>query len=146
MPVTITPVDIGSAPGDGTGEGARTAFGQLNINEAAIKAAIEALEADAFTSDVATVADQDYVLWYNAPYAGTVTAIRTDCASGTCTLTGKINTTALGGTANSGSSTASEQAHATSNTFVKDDVLKFTVSANSACLTRAVIFYITRTS
>ena len=101
---------------------------------------------EVFTSDVATVADQDYVLWYNAPYAGTVTAVRTDCASGTCTLTGKINSTALGGTANSVSSTASEQAHSTTNTFVKDDVLKFTVSANSACLTMAVIFYITRTS
>ena len=100
---------------------------------------------EVFTSDVATVADQDYVLWYDAPWPGTVTMVRTDCASGTCTLTGKVNTTALGGTANSVSSTATEQTHSTSNTFVKGDKLQYTISSNSACLTMAVAFYITRT-
>lgn len=100
---------------------------------------------EVFTCDVATVADQDYVLWYDAPWPGEVTKIRTESASGTCTLTGKVNTTALGGTANSVSSTAQEQAHSSTNTFVKGDKLQFTVSSNAACLTMAVAFYLTRT-
>jgi len=99
-----------------------------------------------FTCDVDVVANTDYVLWYDAPFAGTVTLIRTESTSGTCTLTGKVNTTALGGTANSVSSTASEQAHASSNTFVKGDKLQFTISSNSACLNLAAAFYLTRTS
>ncbi len=99
-----------------------------------------------FSCDVTTVADQDYVLWYDAPFAGAVTKIRTESVSGTCTLTGKVNTTALGGTANSVSSTAQEQSHSSTNTFVKGDKIQFTISSNSSCLTMAVSFYMTRTS
>ena len=99
-----------------------------------------------FTSDVGTVADQDYVLWWDAPFAGVIDTVRTKSQSGTCTLTGKVNTTALGGTANSVSSTATEQAHSTSNTFVKGDKVLFTVSSNSSCLDMAIVFYMRRTA
>ena len=99
-----------------------------------------------FTVDVETVANQDYVLWWDAPFAGRIFKVRTKSQSGTCTLTGKVNTTALGGTANSVSSTATEQAHSTSNTFVKGDKLLFTISANSTCIDMAVAFYVIRTS
>ena len=101
---------------------------------------------DIFSTDITTVADGDYVLWFDAPYAGTVTMVRTESVSGTCTLTGKVNTTALGGTANSVSSSAQEQAHTTSNTFVKGDKLQFTISSNSTCLNLAAAFYLTRTA
>jgi hypothetical protein len=94
---------------------------------------------------VATAADTDYVIWYDAPYAGTVNTVRTKTSSGTCTVTGKINTTALGGTANSASTVAQEKNHTSSNTFVKGDVLKYTVSGNAAALNLAVTFYCTRT-
>ena len=100
---------------------------------------------DIFTVVVDIVANTDYVLWYDAPFAGTVTAVRTDCVSGTCTLTGKINTTALGGTANSVSTAAQEQVHVSSNTFAVGDKLQFTISSNSSCLTMSVAFYLTRT-
>lgn len=99
-----------------------------------------------FTSDVPTVANQDYVLWYDAPFAGTITLVRTETTGGTCTVTGKIITTALGGTANSASSTAQEQAHSSANTFAKGDKILFTVTSNSAALNLAVAFYGTRTS
>jgi len=101
---------------------------------------------DIFTTDIETVADQDYVLWYDAPYAGKVTMVRTESVSGTCTLTGKVNTTALGGTANSVSSSAQEQSHTTSNTFSKGDKVLYTISSNSSCLNLAAAFYLTRTA
>lgn len=82
---------------------------------------------------IETVANQDYELSFDMPFAGTVTTLRTKSQAGTCTVTGKVNTTALGGTANSASSVASEQAHASANTWSKGDTLKVTISANSAC-------------
>jgi len=97
-----------------------------------------------FSSDVETAADQDYVLWWDAPFAGSITKVRTKTQSGTCTVTGKVNTTALGGTANSASSTAEEQTHSSSNTFSKGDKLLFTVSSNSSATDLAVTFYGTR--
>lgn len=101
---------------------------------------------EVFTFDEAVLADGDYTLWYDAPFGGTITKVRTECTSGTATLTGKVNSTALGGTANSVSSTAQEQSHSSSNTFAKGDVVKFTISSNSACLVLAGAFYMTRTS
>ncbi len=44
MTVTITVIDTGAAPGDGTGDPARTAFTSINSNEANIKAAIEEIQ------------------------------------------------------------------------------------------------------
>jgi len=90
---------------------------------------------------VETVADQDYNLTTDLPYARTITLVRTKTASGTCTVTAKIGTTALGGTANSASSVAQEQAHASNNAAVKGNTVKVTVSANAAALGLEVAFY-----
>jgi len=87
------------------------------------------------------VADQDYVLTYDAPFAGTITTMRTKTQSGTCTVTGKINTTALGGIANSATTTAQEQAHASANAFVKGDTIKVTVSANNVATLMEIHFF-----
>lgn len=140
--VVLTDINLGAAPDDDTGDTLRASFQKINANNALIEAHTHE---EVFTSDVETVADQDYVLWYDAPFPGTITMIRTESASGTCTLTGKVNTTALGGTANSVSSTAQEQAHSTANTFVKGDKVLYTVSSNASCLNMAVAFYLTRT-
>lgn len=104
------------------------------------------IDSEIFTVDIPTVADQDYDLWLYAPFAGTITAVGAKSASGTCTLTAKIGSTALGGTANSVTSTYAEQAHSTSNAFVKGDVIRITISANSSCLNLAGILFMTRTS
>ena len=77
--------------------------------------------------------NQDYTLVLKAPYAGTITETTTKSASGTCTMTFKVNTTALGGTANSVSTSEQSQAHASANTFAADDDIVVTVSANSSC-------------
>lgn len=75
----------------------------------------------------------DYVVLRNAPFAGTITSITTKSSAGTCTLTGYINSTALGGSANSVSASEQEQVHSSNNTFAAGDDIKITVSANSSC-------------
>lgn len=82
---------------------------------------------------IETVADQDYIFAIKMPFAGTITETTTKCTSGTATATFKINTTALGGTANSVSSAEQSQAHASSNTFAEGDDIIVTMSANSSC-------------
>lgn len=83
---------------------------------------------------IETVADGDYVCMRSVPEGFTITDVKTESASGTCTATFKINTTALGGTANSVSSTPQTQSHATANDAVANDDINVTVSSNSTCL------------
>ena len=86
-----------------------------------------------------------YTLVLNSAVDRTVTKITTKCVSGTCTVTGKINTTALGGTANSASSTEQSQAHATANEMVAGDDLVITISSNSTCRNLSINIHTTRT-
>lgn len=89
--------------------------------------------------------DKDYDVVINSSFACTINEITTDCESGTCTLTGKINTIALGGTANSVSTTETTQAHASANSLAIGDNLRLTVSANAACLGLSIKVKYTRT-
>lgn len=79
-------------------------------------------------------ADQDYRLLVNVPYGFTISSITTRSISGTCTATFKINTTALGGSANSVSSSEQTQTHSSANVLVAGDDLVLTISSNSSCL------------
>lgn len=78
--------------------------------------------------------DGDYMLSRNLPVGITVQSITTKSASGTCTLTGYINATPLGGTANSVSSAETTQAHGSANVASAGDDVKLTVSNNSSCV------------
>lgn len=80
-----------------------------------------------------TPSNRTYLLVVNSAYAGTINSVTTKCTSGTCTLTAKINGTALGGTANSVSSTEETQTHSSGNAFVAGDDIQITVSSNSSC-------------
>lgn len=93
---------------------------------------------------IATVADKSYVIVINIPHAGTITAVTTQSESGTCTLTGKINSTALGGTANSVSTSEQTQAQASANVFSAGDNIVITISSNSACLGVSFMIQYTR--
>lgn len=95
--------------------------------------------------NVATVANQDYTVALKMPFGGSITEASTICRSGTCTATFKVNTTALGGTANAVSSTIQSQAQASANTFVAGDKIVVTLSANASCLDLAATLKITRT-
>lgn len=79
-------------------------------------------------------ANGDYILALDLPYGCTINETVTKSDSGTCTATFKINTTALGGTANSVSSTEQAQAQASANVAAAGDDLRVTISANSSCV------------
>ena len=80
-----------------------------------------------------------------SPHGGTITETTTISVSGTCTATFKINTTALGGTANSVSSGEQSQAQASNNVFSAGDDIVLTVSSNSSCADLSFSIKYTRT-
>lgn len=120
-----------------------------DANAGAVRTTISALAAtdtitDAISGLIEVPDDQDYRLVVKAPFAGTITETVTRSASGTATATFKVNTTALGGTANSVSSTEDAQAHGSSNTFVAGDDIVLTVSSNSSCVDLSFTIKFTR--
>jgi hypothetical protein len=66
MPITLQAVDIGSAPGDGTGDLSYVAFGKVNSNMAVLVGAMEDAERKAFvascTDDQQTIEERMTVL------------------------------------------------------------------------------------
>jgi hypothetical protein len=88
--------------------------------------------------------NQSYKLVVKCPFAGTITETATICASGTATATFKVNTTALGGTANAISSSEQAQAHSGTNTFAVDDDIVVTISSNSSCVDASFTIKYTR--
>lgn len=99
---------------------------------------------DGWSGIFRTGADDTVNLVQKAPFAGTITSTTTKSASGTATYTFKINTTALGGTANSVSSVESEQAHASANAFVAGDDIVVTRSADATCVDASFTIKYTR--
>lgn len=75
--------------------------------------------------------DKDYPLILNLPGEAEIISMTTDCTAGTATATGKINGTALGGTANAVSTTEQTQLHTTNNIWVPGDRLVVTISSNA---------------
>lgn len=83
--------------------------------------------------------DKSYTILLAAKSAMTITAVTTKCTAGTCTLTVKINTTPLGGTANSVSSSEQEQTHSSSNVVNAGDDIVLTVSSASSIENMSVL-------
>jgi hypothetical protein len=94
---------------------------------------------------IATVANKTYKIVVKIPHGATITEATTISESGTCTATFKINTTALGGTANSVSTTETSQSHASANVASAGDDIQLTVSSNSTCLGLSFSLKYTRT-
>lgn len=94
---------------------------------------------------IASPSDKSYTLALKMAHAGTITETTTISVSGTCTATFKVNSTALGGTANSVSSAEESQAHAATNTFVAGDDIVLTISSNSSCADMSFSIKYTRT-
>jgi hypothetical protein len=76
--------------------------------------------------------DKDYIIWLRTPFAGSITRTTVKSSTGTCTLTVKVNTTAVGGSAHSVSSTEESIARSTTNTFAAGDDFRITIASNSA--------------
>lgn len=81
---------------------------------------------------IGTPSAKDYKIVVKATHGGTITETTTISESGTGTVTFKINTTPLGGTANSVSSSEQSQAHASSNVFSAGDDIQVTPSSLSS--------------
>lgn len=79
------------------------------------------------------VEDGDYPIFRNIPYEMEIFAVTSRCASGSCTATVKIGSTALGGTANSVSTSEQIQSHSSANEAAIGDDVKATISSNSSC-------------
>lgn len=75
----------------------------------------------------------DLRLVLNAQVARTITSVTTRCTTGTATLTVKINTTALGGSTNSVSTTEQTRTHSSANAVAVGDDIVFTFSSVSSC-------------
>lgn len=90
-------------------------------------------------------ANKDYVLIQNSAVERTVFLTVSDCDSGTATATFKVNSTPLGGTANSVSSTEQTQAHASANVVGVGDDLIVTLSSNSSSVEVRLNAHTTRT-
>lgn len=95
---------------------------------------------------IETVADGSYILVVRVPYKGTISNTTTVSESGTCTAEFQINTTALGGTANSVSTTETTQTHSSANVFNTDDDIKLRVTSNSSCLKMSFTIRYVRTA
>lgn len=142
---------LGTTTAGAVGEISCTAAGRALLDDADTAAQRATLSAATLTQTdfiagiIEAPADQDYRLIVNAPYAMTIASTTTRSLSGTCTATFKINTTALGGTANSVSSTESEQSHGSANAVAAGDDIVVTVSSNSSCVDLSFTIKFTRT-
>lgn len=87
---------------------------------------------DCISGIIVAPTDGDYRLVVKIPFGGTITEAVTRSTAGTGTGTFKVNTTALGGTANSISTSEQAQAHASTNTFAADDDVVLTISSASS--------------
>lgn len=122
-----------------------TFSGNVTINGSVSADSLGGLIATQVWSGILLLPDnQSYTLVLNCPFAGTITKTTTKSASGTCTATFKINTTALGGTANSVSSSQQEQSHSSSNAFSVGDDIVVTISSNSSCVDASFTIEYTR--
>lgn len=138
-----------SAPVTYTRGGVRADTRKLDQAQKATDTSLTALQAalavDVWSWFIPSPEDDDYDLIINGPYACAINTVTTDCTAGTATLTAKINTTALGGTANSVSTTEQEQAHTTANSFAIGDNFRITLASVSGCENLTVTVKITRT-
>lgn len=109
-----------------------------------MKALLDGTIVDSRDWEMRFVEDGTYSLALNTPFGMTIQSVTTDADSGTCTATVKINGVALGGTANSVSSTETTQAHTTANAAVVGDEVTLVISSNSSCENMRLSFKFTR--
>lgn len=91
------------------------------------------LVVDEWSGVIRTVANETLKLILNSGFDGTILSTTTISATGTATATFKINTTALGGTANAVSTTEQTQQQASVNRFAIGDDVSVTVSSSAGC-------------
>jgi hypothetical protein len=81
---------------------------------------------------IGTATDRVYTAVLKSPFAFKITSVTSKCTSGTATATVKIDTVALGGTANAVSGSEQTQAHTTNNNVAADQDVTVTFSSSSS--------------
>lgn len=117
-------------------DGADAVLGFYNsIGEFArrVKTVLDGTIVDTREFSMVIVEDGTYHLALNTPFAMEITAVTTDCDTGTCTAQVRINGTPLGGTSNSVSTTEQTQAHTSANNAAVGDDVTLVISSNSGC-------------
>ena len=103
---------------------------QLKANLASIVSAdVDIVEEIA--GGIVAPADGTYTIILDAKYAKTILEVTAQVAVGSSTLTPKINSTTLGGGANSVTTTKATVSHASANAMAVADKLTFVLSATS---------------
>ena len=82
---------------------------------------------------VIEVDNRAYELILKASSAFTITETTTKSSTGTCTATFRINGVALGGSANSVSTSEQSQSHSSANEVAEGDTVDCVVTSNSGC-------------
>lgn len=88
--------------------------------------------------------DKDYP-FLSLAWDGTIEIVTTKASSGSCTVTVYINDVALGGGANSASTTEQVITHASRNEIADGDDITITISSNSACTDLSITLRGTKT-
>ena len=117
--------------------------GTAATSASAARTALE-LAVNSWSGILLLPANQTYKLVIKIPFAGVINSVTTMCASGSATATFKINTTALGGTANAISTSEQSQNHASDNAFSVGDDIQVTISSNSSCVDASFSIVYTR--
>lgn len=145
--VTYTPADLADWVGSADPGDVSDALDQLadRLTGIAGSGASTTQTGEMMSGYIGTVADKDYKIVVKAAHGGTITETTTISESGTATFTFKVNSTPLGGTANSVSTGEQSQAHASANTFSADDDIVITASSNSSCVGASFTIKYTRT-
>lgn len=140
------PTALNDAKGQTTTHGYKY-FQSLDQAARSTSAQIAALaartEADTFAIKVPVNGDENVLI--NAPFGFTISSITSKCASGSCTATFKIAGVALGGGANSVSTTEQTVTHTSDNVVSASDDVICTISSASSCLSAIFTIVYTRT-
>lgn len=110
---------------------------------AAVAALAARTEADTFAIKAPANGDENVLI--NAPFGFTISSITSKCVSGSCTATFKIAGVALGGGANSVSTSEQTKTHTSDNVVAAGDDLTCTISSASACVSAIFTIVYTRT-
>jgi len=84
------------------------------------------------TGEIAFPTDGTYTIVLDSKYAKTILQLTVQSAAGTSTLTPKINSTPLGGGANSVTTTKASVSHSSANAMSVSDKLIFVLSGTSS--------------
>lgn len=134
--MAIRKLQVPSSSTIGTPEGSDVVLSFYNDIDKFARSVKDVLDAgydDDITLVIQFPEDGDYPIFRNSSFARTITQVTAICSSGSCTVTGKIGSTPLGGDPNSVTTSESVEDHDSDNEAPIGSDGFITVSSNSGC-------------